>query len=177
MNKRLVSTLISIGLSAGAASLATAQTVTPPAAGSGHAQQSGRHDHAKRAFSLPGERVEAKLAYLKTALKVTDAQQPQWDAFAATLRKQAADRDERIKTMRARFAERKPHERPNAIARMEHQQQRHAAALTRLNELLAVERPLYASLTVEQKQVADEVLAPQGDRHGGFGRHGPHARA
>jgi hypothetical protein len=79
--------------------------------------------------------------------------------------------------MRAQFAERKPHERPNAIARMERQQQRHADALTRLNELLAVERPLYAALTPEQKQIADEVLAPRGGHHGGFGHHGPHARA
>jgi len=110
-------------------------------------------------------------------LKVTDAQQSQWDAFAATLRKQAADRDERIKTMRAKFAERKPHERPNAIARLERQQQRQAAALTRLNEQLAVQRPLYAVLTTDQKLVADEVLAPRGDRRKGFGHHGGRARA
>jgi hypothetical protein len=95
MNKRLVSTLISIGLSAGAVSAAMAQTPAP-AAGDAQPRQGYAHDHAKRAFSLPGERVEARLAYLKTALKVTDAQQPQWDAFAATLRKQAAARDERI---------------------------------------------------------------------------------
>jgi len=33
------------------------------------------------------ERVEARLAYLKTALKITDAQQSQWDAFASVMRK------------------------------------------------------------------------------------------
>jgi hypothetical protein len=176
MNKRLISTLVSIGLSAAAVSVATAQTVAPTAAGA-QAQHGARHEHAKRAFSLPSERVEARLAYVKTALKVTEAQQPQWDAFANTLRKQAADRDARIKAMRAKFAEGKSRERRNAIARMEREQQRHAAALTRLNELLAVERPLYASLNAEQKQVADEVLAPRGGHRGGFGHHGGRARA
>lgn len=175
MNKRLISTLVSIGLSAAAVSVATAQTVATPA--TEQARHGARHEHAKRAFSLPSERVEARLAYIKTALKVTDGQQPQWDAFANTLRKQAADRDVRIKEMRARFAAGKPQERPNAIARMERQQQRHAAALTRLNELLAVQRPLYAALTVEQKQVADQVLAPRGERRKGFGHHGGRARA
>ncbi len=176
MNKRLISSLVSIGLSAAAISVASAQNVAPPAAGE-QARHGARHEHAKRAFSLPSERVEARLAYIKTALKVTDGQQPQWDAFANTLRKQAADRDTRIKAMRAKFADGKPRERPNAIARMERQQQRHAAALTRLNERLAVQRPLYAALTVEQKQVADQVLAPRGERRKGFGHHRGRARA
>jgi hypothetical protein len=32
-----------------------------------------------------GKRIEARLAYLRTALKITDAQQPQWNANADVL--------------------------------------------------------------------------------------------
>lgn len=171
MNKLTTSTLISIGLTAATLSLATAQTITPPAAGGVQAQHGQRHHHAKRVFSLPSERVEARLAYLKTALKINDAQQPQWDAFAGEMRKQAGERDQQIQARRAQMAQGAGQEKPTAIARMERQQQRHAAALTRLNGLLAVERPLYAALTADQKAVADELLAP---RHGhrGFRGHG-----
>jgi LTXXQ motif family protein len=131
----------------------------------------GRQPHA---FS-PGDRVEARLAYVRTALKITDAQQPQWNAFAGTLRKMAAERGKRMQELRARWQERKQamkegkHEfqRPSVIERMERAQQRHAEAVTRLNELLAVEKPLYDSLSAEQKKIADEVLVPH-RRRGGF---------
>jgi len=152
--------------------MAAAPTTTPPATPGAQTQHGARHHHEKRAFSLPSERVDARLGYMKTALKITDAQQPQWSAFADVLRKQAAERDQQIQAWRARMAQGTPkHERRTAIARAERQQQRHAAALTRLNERLAVERPLYAALTADQKAIADEVLAPRG-RHGGFRHHG-----
>ena len=171
MNKLLTSTLVSIGLAAASISLATAQSATPPAASGAQMQHGTQHQHAKRAFSLPSERVEARLAYLKTALKITDAQQPQWNAFADVARKQAGERDQQFKAMHARMEQGAGHERPTAIARMERQQQRHAAAATRLNERLAVEKPLYAALNADQKAVADQLLAPRG-RHGGFRHHG-----
>ncbi len=126
-----------------------------------------RGHHEKRPFSRPTERVEARLAYMKTALKITDAQQPQWDAFANMLRKQSAEREKRMGEWRARMAqssEQREHRRPTAIERMEREQQFHAAAIRKLNEQLEVERPLYAALTGEQKQVADELLVSHGHR-------------
>src|SRR6187551_3551132 len=74
MNKLILSALVSAGLAA-TAPLSLAQS-----AGDGPQM---RHDaqhhrqHEPRPFSMPGERIEARLAYLKTALKITDAQQPQ----------------------------------------------------------------------------------------------------
>ena len=176
MNKLLTSTLVSIGLAAASISLATAQTATPPAASGAQMQHGPQHQHAKRAFSLPSERIEARLAYLRTALKITDAQQSQWNAFADVARKQAGERDEQFKAMHARMEQGAGHEKLTAIARMERQQQRHAAELTRLNALLAVERPLYAALNADQKTIADELLAPRG-RHGGFRHHGRRSAA
>jgi hypothetical protein len=170
MNKFIAGSIVSIGLTAATVAL-SAQTVTPPGAG-GQTMQHGERHHGKRAFSMPGERVEARLAYMKTALKITDAQQAQWNAFADVARKQAAARDKRIQEFRSRMAQGDAkHERPNAIARLERQQQRLNAAVTSLNERLAVEKPLYAALSPEQKAVADEVLAPRGHHHG-FGHRG-----
>lgn len=165
MNKLLVSALVSIDLAATAASLTMAQTPNPSATAGAQTHHGMRHDQAPRAFTLPGERVEARLAYIKTALKITDAQLPQWNAFADSLRKQAAERDQRIKKWRAQAGQRTERQQPTAISRLERRQQFHAAAVVSLNERLAVQRPLYAALSADQNQVADEVLAPRG-RHG-----------
>lgn len=170
MNKALAAgALLSIGLSS--ALVAYAQTSAAPAA-QPQAQQGSRHD-GKRAFTKPSERAEARLAYMRTALKITDAQQAQWNAFAETLRNQARTADQRMQEFRAQREKGATRERPNAIARLELEQQRHAASVTRINERLAVQRPLYAVLSTEQKAIADEVLAPR--RHSGrFGRGGSH---
>ena len=170
MNKALAGALLSIGLSSAFA--LHAQTGAALAA-QPQAQQGTRHHDGKRAFTQPSERVEARLAYIRTALKITDAQQAQWNAFAETLRNQARAADQRMQEFRAQREPGATRERPNAIARLEREQQRHAESATRINERLAVQRPLYAALSTEQKTIADEVLAPR--RHGGrFGRGGSH---
>src|SRR5512146_1442378 len=104
MNKSIMSTLFAAGL-ATAAPLATAQPATPGTEAPQHNFAQRHHQHA-RPFSLPGERVEARLAFIKTALKITDAQQPQWNAFADVMRKNAKQADERIKQWRAKMAHR-----------------------------------------------------------------------
>lgn len=166
MNKALAGALLTIGLSSGSsvhAQTDAASAAQPPA------RHGMRHHDGKRAFTQPSERVEARLAYIRTALKITDSQQAQWNAFAETLRKQAGGADQRMQEFRAQREQRATREKPNAIARLEQEQQRHAAAATRINERLAVQRPLYAALSAEQKAVADEVLAPR-SRHGGHFR-------
>lgn len=161
MNKLLASTLVCLGLAAATASLVMAQTTNPPATTGARTPHGARHQHEQRAFSQPSERVEARLAYIKTALKITDAQQQQWNAFADTLRKQAAERGKQMQAWRDRMAQRAEHRQPTAIGRLERQQQFFAAAAARLGERLAVQKPLYAALSDDQKRVADRVLAPR----------------
>ena len=168
MSKALAGALLSIGLSSGFA--VHAQTGTAPT-DQPLAQHGARHHDGKRAFMKPSERVEARLAYLRTALKITDAQQAQWNAFAETLRNHARSADQRMQEFRAQH-EQGTRERPNAIARLEREQQRHAASAARINELLTVQRPLYLALSDEQKAIADELLAPR--RHGRRMGHGTH---
>jgi len=155
MNNMLAKTLVCVAIAAITASMAVAQTAPNmnPAATSGHA-----HHFSDRPFSRPSERVEARLAYVKTALKITDAQQSQWEAYANLVRKNAQDMDQR---RNARPSAEHGHSRqqpPNAIERLEKAQTFHAEAVTRLNQLLAVQKPLYAALSPEQQKVADVVL-------------------
>jgi hypothetical protein len=170
MKKSIISTLVTLSLAAAAVPLAAAQSAAPSAAPQ-------RSAHAQHAFRMPSERAEARLAYVKTALKITDAQAPQWDAFANVVRKQAQAADQRMQARRARMAEAKDSERkrPTAIERLERRQQFLTVAAARSGELLAVQKPLYAALAPEQQRVADELFAPRG--HRGFHRGMRHGRA
>lgn len=171
MNKLIMSTLIAAGFAA-AAPLAMAQSASPaPGVTQGRHVQHGHH--GKQAFRLPGERVEARLAYLKTALKITDAQQAQWDAFAGVMRKQATDADARIKVRQEKMVATTERKRPTAIERLERRQEHMAMASARMSERLAVQKPLYAALSPDQQQIADQVFAARSGKHGGRGdRHG-----
>lgn len=173
MRKLITTGLISAGLAA-TVPFAFAQTAGE-AAQAPRQQHAHRPHHEKHAFGLPSERVEARLAYAKTALKITDAQRDPWDAYAGVLRKHAKELDARIEKRRTQVAQRGERTRPTAIERMERRQQRLAAASARLQELLEAGKPLYAALSPEQQAIADRLLAPRSEgRH----RHGRmHGRA
>jgi hypothetical protein len=170
MRKSIISTLVSLSLAAAAAPLAFAQSTAAPSAAPQRTQP---------AFRMPSERVEARLAYQKTALKITDAQAAQWDAYANVVRKHAQQADQRVQQRRARMAEAKGGERkrPTAIERLERRQQVLTVAVTRSTELLTVQKPLYAALSADQQRIADEVMAPRGKRGGGHFRAARHGRA
>ena len=181
MKKTVLSAVVSAALVTLAATPALAQTGGPGGKAPVLSGVEGRHfaqrqHDGQRAVRLPSERVEARLAYLKTALKITDAQQAPWDAFAATLRKHASEADQRMQARRAEGAARRDRgTRPTAIERMERGQARLVAASTRLAETLAVAKPLYAALSPEQQKIADELLAAR--RHGGSRHAGRRPRA
>ena len=169
MNRLLGTTLVSVCFAAGTASMAVAQTTPnlPPPSASAHA-----HESADRPFSRPTERVEARLAYVRTALKITEAQQSQWDAYASFVRKNAQDMEQRFHSRQSGEPGRSRHQRPTAIERLERAQSFHAEAVTRLNQLLAVQKPLYAVLSPEQQKVADVVLNRHRRSMGGPSMHG-----
>jgi hypothetical protein len=159
---------------------AASSSTTPQASGTSRAAPEGR------AFRSASERVEARLAYMRTALKITDAQQSQWEGFANVLRKHSRDMDQRMQERRAnagqRMQERQAQgaqggeQRPavrnvSAIEQLERRQQRMTQRSARLNEVIAAAKPLYATFSPEQKQVADEMIARQGERGGKRGHH------
>lgn len=174
MKKLLMGTLVTASLAAAAAPLVLAQSASTSADGPRAERSAHRYGHGQRAIRMPSERIEARLAYLKTALKITDAQEAQWNSFADTLRQQARAADERVKARHAQREEGVKRSRPTAIERMEHRQAHLAAAAERLNQTLTAAKPLYAALSPEQQQIADELFARRG--RGGFRHHGWHAR-
>jgi len=175
MKKTVLNTLVCVALASLAATPALAQSAGPGGEGPQARHHMQQQHEGQRASRLPSERVEARLAYLKTALKITDAQQAQWNEFASTLRKHARAADKQVETARAEAARREKGAQPTAIERMERGQERMAAAYTRLSETLAAAKPLYAALSPEQQKIADELLAPR--RHGGPPHGGGRPRA
>lgn len=192
MNSRLIlNALIAAGFVT-AAPLALAQAADaapaqkPQAGRHQHAQQPGAHGphgegrrHERQAFALPSERVEARLAQQKTALKITGDQEARWNAYAEVVRKQAKEADARMQSRREKMAANAGGKRPGAIERLEQRQAFMAAASQRIGERLAVQKPLYAALSPEQQQIADRLFAQHGGKHGGRhgGGHGRHGRA
>ncbi|OQM75707.1 Spy/CpxP family protein refolding chaperone [Manganibacter manganicus] len=98
------------------------------------------------------EHVEGRIAFLRTEMKVTDAQQPLWEAVAAALRENA-----RASTgmMQEAVAAGMP-------ASLERRERHLTANLESLRRLRAAVEPFYASLDEAQKAAADTLLAPMG---------------
>ena len=113
------------------------------------------------------ERIDARLAYLKTALKITPAQETQWNALADVLRAHATTMDKDIQARRAaRNDQPASSQRPTAIERLEQRQKVLSTAAARMDEVVAAAKPLYAAFSNDQKQTADELLNHRGHRFG-----------
>jgi periplasmic protein CpxP/Spy len=166
MSKLVTTTLVSLALAA-AAPLAAAQATAPDAP----QQRQARPDQGKRDVRLPSERVEARLAEAKTKLKITAAQEAQWNAFADVTRKHAKAADDNFKAMRDGKSQAQS-KKLTAVERLERRQQMAATHAQRLSEIVAAAKPLYAALSAEQKAIADDMLTPRRGQ-GGRGHHGP----
>lgn len=104
------------------------------------------------------DRVEGRLAFLKTELKITDAQQPLWNRFADAVRTNAQTRNAEMQAMHGRVGA--DVSLPDRVLAQANAFTAHAEEMTRLKAALD---PLYASLTAEQKKVADEIVfSPMG---------------
>ena len=188
MKKTLLATALSAAFvlaapfaSAETVELAADLTADAPIVLAQAVQQAPHAGHGqKREFQLPSQRVEARLTAAKAALKITDGQNTLWENFAGVMRNQAQAMDQRFQQRRAAWEAAKAQgadpraQRPqvSAIERLERRQQRLQEASARTNDVLAVAKPLYASFTPEQKQVADQMLVQRGHGH----KHGHHHR-
>ena len=134
--------------------VASAQSAGAPAAGA--AQQ----HHRERP-----SRIEGRIAFMKAELKITDAQTAQWNAVADAMRKnETAMRG----MMRQAHDARQQQAAPNALDALTRREQVAEARAESAKQFVAAFRPLYASLSDEQKRTADELLG----RHGGPRHHG-----
>lgn len=118
-------------------------------------QQQPRH-----AAFAPGRHVEGRIAYLKAELKITDAQQPLFDAVANVMRENARVMRDAFQGMRGDQDQSR-----NALARLEAR-----AKFTQLRadgeaKMLAAFRPLYQAMSPDQQKAADEMLGHHGHGH------------
>jgi protein CpxP len=137
----------------GLTAVAFAQNATAPAA---QTQQQAK-PHRQHA-----DHIEGRIAFLHTELKITPEQQAQWDRVAAAMRSNDQDMHKAFETMRANRSTTPL----NAVQRLEMRAQFGTLRTQSDQRFLEAFKPLYASLSDNQKQSADEL----------FGQHHHHFR-
>ena len=102
---------------------------------------------------MPFDHIEGRIAFYKAELGITDAQLPQWNAFADALRNGAKGMQMAIATaMQAGMP-------ATAPARADAMVQMMSARLDAMKATAAASKALYAVLSDAQKKTADELLA------------------
>ena len=109
-------------------------------------------------MGMPGmdmaDRVEGRIAFLRTELKITDAQQKPWNDFAQSLRANARN----LGDMRSMMA---PNAATQTLAqRLDQQEKWYVARLEGIRALERTTSELYGALSDEQKKTADQILPP-----------------
>ena len=143
-----------------AAALAGGTALTLSAAPS--VAQADRPDN-RRDFSM-SRHIEGRIAYVKAELKITDAQAPLWNKVADTMRVNAKAMDSVLAG-----AKRDPNApEPTAVDRLELRSRMADVRAQGSQQLLAAFKPLYDSLSPDQRKAADELLDRRhfGHRHG-----------
>ncbi len=124
----------------------------------------GGMDHMRRMMSMMREKLAHsadRVDALKSELKITEAQMPAWNKFAEALLAAAKSMDESMDAMHKKMME--PGAAPSLPDKLQHHAKMAAVHLTNLNAIKAALDPLYASLSDEQKKVADGLrIGPMG---------------
>jgi hypothetical protein len=103
---------------------------------------------------LPGRHIEGRIAFLHAELKITATQQSQWDRVAATMRANAKQMDQLAQEMRA------GRDQPqNAVDRLDRRVRFVAARANAEKAFADAFKPLYATLSDDQKKSADDLFA------------------
>jgi hypothetical protein len=104
------------------------------------------------------DHVEGRIAFLKTELKISEAQMPQWNAFADALRANAR----RISGMRTTMMQGGMMGQGSASAsapdRLDRMEKMMSVMLEAVKGTKAALAPLYAAFTEEQKKMADQLI-------------------
>jgi periplasmic protein CpxP/Spy len=151
----LIPAAIALALGGSVAALQTsgafAQAQSNPPAASDQAQKPHR-DFAAR--------LEHRIDHLKTALKITPAQQPQFDQVAQALRDNATERQQAFQDLRGTRGQPQ-----SAVDRLQTSIKLSELRVTQDQRYLNAFQPLYASFSPDQKQVADQMFAPHHHGH------------
>ncbi|MFM0036425.1 Spy/CpxP family protein refolding chaperone [Paraburkholderia strydomiana] len=139
MKKALVMLATAVSMSG-----AFAQTPAPaPAPASAASAPAGKAGHERN--------VEDRIAYLHAQLKITPAQETQWNAFADVMRGNG-------ETMSQLFQQRKAATNVTALDDMKQYATIAQAHADGMKKLVDAFDPLYSSLSPEQKKLADATF-------------------
>lgn len=118
------------------------------------------HMGMRRMMCHMGEHVEGKLAYIKTELKITDAQAAQWNAFADAFRARAQKMSQHcgMKDGRGEHGEHGEQAERTLPQRLDAMEQHLSAHLEALRAMKGPVQALYGVLSDEQKKTADHIL-------------------
>ena len=111
---------------------------------------------------LPGQLVDGRIAFFKAELKITPEQETQWQPVATALRQNANALDDVINSARQQRGT------MDAVQRLTVREQFDQVRSENDKRLLSAFKPLYASLSPEQQQIANQLLVQH---------HGWHHRA
>lgn len=129
----------------------------------------------------PSQHVEGRLAFLKTELKITDAQAPQWNAYAEAVRANAKRMAELMNEMmssgmmmggpgmmgqgmmgQGMMMQGQSGTVMSLPDRMNRAEQHMAGHMEMLEAIKEPTTQLYSVLSDEQKRIADQILSPMG---------------
>jgi Spy/CpxP family protein refolding chaperone len=133
-----------------AVGLAPALAQTAPGPANSTAPSGARHHAMGR--MMPGQFVDGRIAFLKAELKITPAEETQWQQVAAAMRENAKAVDQTI------TAARQNRTTMDAVQRLESREQFAKMRADNNARLLAAFKPLYASLSPEQQQKANQLI-------------------
>ncbi|MEZ0602089.1 Spy/CpxP family protein refolding chaperone [Paraburkholderia sp. IW21] len=109
--------------------------------------------------------VEDRIAFLHSQLKITSAQESQWNAFADVMRNNG-------QTMGQLFQQRKAETNLSALDDMKQYATIAQAHADGMKKLVDAFDPLYSSFSPEQKKLADVTFHQPGGAEGGHRHHG-----
>jgi len=135
----------------GAVGLTPALAQTAPGPANSTAAPSEARHHAMGRM-MPGQIVDGRIAFLKTELKITPAQETQWQQVEAAMRENAKNLDQSISTARQNRSG------MDAVQRLELREQFAKVRADNDARLLTAFKPLYASLSPEQQQMANQLI-------------------
>ena len=142
------------------------QVTTPPPPANTTSPMAGHPVAGKNAE----ERVENRIKELHAQLRITPAEEPQWNQFAEVMRENAREMDQTLMQRAQQF------QTMNAVQNLQSYGQLADAHAQRVQKLIPAFENLYNAMPEQQKQLADQIFRGNAEKHIGAAQN-PRGRA
>ena len=133
---------------------AAAQGTTPPPPAAEASPMAGHPVAGKNAE----ERVEGRIKELHAQLRITPAEEPQWNEFAQVMRENARDMDQAFLQRAQQFPT------MDAVQNMQSYEQIAEEHAKRVQKLVPAFQKLYDAMPDQQKRLADQVFRANAEK-------------